>query len=265
MNAANIGAVKTNQRSRLIISAILTTVALVVFASGSFFTGGVASAQSGNTPPVAVDDKYDAAATNDAGVKHWTVSDSAPGVLRNDTTVNGRQLFAELVSAPTSGVLNFNSDGSCNYVGYSLNIFSPANTDSFTYRAFYFADDTKQPVYSNTATVTINYLGALSFAPGETSKTFPVLITKHGYARGAQRATLVLSNPVNAALACAPNAQLQITDAAGRAASLRKVAESASVKNAEFAPAFVLLQYFGYLRRNPTDAPDTSDAGYQFW
>jgi minor extracellular serine protease Vpr len=54
-------------------------------------------------------------------------------------------------------------------------------------------------------------------------------------------------------------------DTAGRAASLRKVAESASVKNAEFAPAFVLLQYFGYLRRNPTDAPDTSDAGYQFW
>jgi hypothetical protein len=54
-------------------------------------------------------------------------------------------------------------------------------------------------------------------------------------------------------------------DLAGRAASLRKVAESMSVKNAEFAPAFVLLQYFGYLRRNPTDAPDTSDAGYQFW
>jgi subtilisin family serine protease len=52
---------------------------------------------------------------------------------------------------------------------------------------------------------------------------------------------------------------------AGRAAALRKVAESNSVKQAEFNAAFVLLQYFGYLRRNPTDAPDTSDAGYQFW
>jgi hypothetical protein len=52
---------------------------------------------------------------------------------------------------------------------------------------------------------------------------------------------------------------------AGRAAALRKVAESNSVKQAEFSPAFVLLQYFGYLRRNPTDLPDTSDAGYQFW
>jgi hypothetical protein len=54
-------------------------------------------------------------------------------------------------------------------------------------------------------------------------------------------------------------------DTTGRAAALRKVAESNSVKTAEFAPAFVLLQYFGYLRRNPTDAPDNSDAGYQFW
>jgi hypothetical protein len=52
---------------------------------------------------------------------------------------------------------------------------------------------------------------------------------------------------------------------AGRTAALRKVAESTSVRNAEFNAAFVLLQYHGYLRRNPTDSPDTSDAGYQFW
>ena len=25
------------------------------------------------------------------------------------------------------------------------------------------------------------------------------------------------------------------------------------------------MEYFGYLRRNPTDAPDTDDSGYQFW
>jgi uncharacterized delta-60 repeat protein len=54
-------------------------------------------------------------------------------------------------------------------------------------------------------------------------------------------------------------------DTAGRAAALRKVAESASVKQAEFNSAFVLLQYFGYLRRNPTDPPDKNDNGYQFW
>ena len=29
--------------------------------------------------------------------------------------------------------------------------------------------------------------------------------------------------------------------------------------------AFVLIQYFGYLRRNPNDLPDLSFVGYAFW
>jgi hypothetical protein len=27
----------------------------------------------------------------------------------------------------------------------------------------------------------------------------------------------------------------------------------------------MLMQYFGYLRRNPNDAPDADDTGYEFW
>jgi hypothetical protein len=53
--------------------------------------------------------------------------------------------------------------------------------------------------------------------------------------------------------------------AAGRAAALRRVADSGSVRSAELNTAFVLLQYHGYLRRNPTDAPNVDDSGYQFW
>jgi len=52
---------------------------------------------------------------------------------------------------------------------------------------------------------------------------------------------------------------------AGRAAALRAVADSNSIRAAELNTAFVLLQYQGYLRRNPTDAPNTDDSGYQFW
>lgn len=52
---------------------------------------------------------------------------------------------------------------------------------------------------------------------------------------------------------------------AGRVAALRSVADSSSVRSAEFSPSFVLMEYFGYLRRNPTDAPDNNDSGYQFW
>jgi hypothetical protein len=50
-----------------------------------------------------------------------------------------------------------------------------------------------------------------------------------------------------------------------RARALRAVVESGSVYNKQYNPAFVLLQYFGYLRRNPNDAPDNNFSGYDFW
>ena len=54
-------------------------------------------------------------------------------------------------------------------------------------------------------------------------------------------------------------------DTPGRAASLRSVVESGSVFNKLYNEAFVLMQYFGYLRRNPNDAPDANFDGYNFW
>ncbi|HEX8336848.1 MAG TPA: Calx-beta domain-containing protein, partial [Pyrinomonadaceae bacterium] len=50
-----------------------------------------------------------------------------------------------------------------------------------------------------------------------------------------------------------------------RATVLRRVAEDADFRAAEFNRAFVLMQYFGYLRRDPDAAPDTSFEGYNFW
>jgi hypothetical protein len=52
---------------------------------------------------------------------------------------------------------------------------------------------------------------------------------------------------------------------AGRAAALRSVAESNSVSTSLFNEAFVLMQYFGYLQRNPNDPPDSDYSGYTFW
>ena len=54
-------------------------------------------------------------------------------------------------------------------------------------------------------------------------------------------------------------------DTAGRAAALKSVLESGSVFNAAYNPSFVLMEYFGYLRRNPDDPPDGSFIGYDFW
>jgi hypothetical protein len=50
-----------------------------------------------------------------------------------------------------------------------------------------------------------------------------------------------------------------------RGTVLRKVADNATFKAREFNPAFVLMQYFGYMRRNPDDPPDTDFSGYNFW
>jgi len=56
-------------------------------------------------------------------------------------------------------------------------------------------------------------------------------------------------------------------DVAARARALRRVAENSTLAQQEFNRAFVLMQYFGYLRRNPNDPPEpTLDfQGYNFW
>ncbi len=56
-------------------------------------------------------------------------------------------------------------------------------------------------------------------------------------------------------------------NAVARAQALRQVAENQNLYSSEFNRAFVLMQYVGYLRRNPDDAPEaTRDyTGYDFW
>lgn len=53
--------------------------------------------------------------------------------------------------------------------------------------------------------------------------------------------------------------------ASGRAAALRSVVESQTLHQAEFNKAFVLAQYFGYLKRDPDALPDVNFTGYNFW
>jgi hypothetical protein len=55
------------------------------------------------------------------------------------------------------------------------------------------------------------------------------------------------------------------TNAKTRAQVLRAVAEDLDLSNAEFNRAFVLMQFFGYLRRNPNDPQDSDYTGYDFW
>lgn len=56
-------------------------------------------------------------------------------------------------------------------------------------------------------------------------------------------------------------------DTAARGRALRRVAENETLAQQEFNKAFVLMQFFGYLRRNPNDAPEPglNFDGYSFW
>jgi hypothetical protein len=56
-------------------------------------------------------------------------------------------------------------------------------------------------------------------------------------------------------------------DASARARALRRVAENPALARQEFNRAFVLMEYFGYLRRNPDDSPEVGQSfdGYNFW
>jgi len=54
-------------------------------------------------------------------------------------------------------------------------------------------------------------------------------------------------------------------DASARAKALRRVAENSTLNTQEFNWAFVLMQFFGYLRRDPNSGPDSDYTGYDFW
>ena len=100
-----------------------------------------------NDPPVAVTDHY-------STDEDRTLNIAGPGVLANDSNVDGDTLTAVLVNGPTHGTLTLNPDGSFSYTP-SANYHG---TDGFTYSA---NDGT---INSTPVTATINVV-AVNDAP----------------------------------------------------------------------------------------------------
>jgi len=94
----------------------------------------------------------------------------------------------------------------------------------------------------------------------------------NAYPAGMPAATFVntldnnAGNPLSAADKTKMISDLQ-SGATTRARVVRQIAEHPNLVAAEKNRAFVLMEYFGYLRRNPDDAPEaTRDySGYDFW
>jgi hypothetical protein len=55
------------------------------------------------------------------------------------------------------------------------------------------------------------------------------------------------------------------SDSSARARVLRRLAENSTFTRKQFNRAFVLMQYFGYLKRDPNSGRDTDFSGYSYW
>jgi VCBS repeat-containing protein len=108
-----------------------------------------------NDAPVAVGENYEVAIDKPFNV-------AVPGVLANDSDVEGDPLSAELVDDVATGQLTFNSDGSFSYT-------APATEGAvtFTYRAHDGA------VFSNVVTVTLN-VRDINFPPVASDDAYSV-------------------------------------------------------------------------------------------
>ena len=104
--------------------------------------------------------------------------------------------------------------------------------------------------------------------------TRPEFLAAYPADRTAQQFVDKLYQNAGIAPASAPNRDAAIAevssapaDSTARAHALRLVAEDPMLIQREFNRAFVLMEYFGYLQRNPPDAPEpTLDyQGYNFW
>jgi Bacterial Ig-like domain (group 3) len=62
-----------------------------------------------------------------------------------------------------------------------------------------------------------------------------------------------------------PNGATQAVDPAARGRALLRVTQATDFQSRELNRSFVQMEYFGYLRRNPNDAPDGDFSGYDFW
>jgi len=82
---------------------------------------------------------------------------------------------------------------------------------------------------------------------------------------GSPGLTGVLSASERATVIALFGSATDTSNITARAQALRQVAENQNLQTAEFNRAFVLMQFFGYLRRNPNESPDPDYTGYDFW
>ena len=80
-----------------------------------------------------------------------------------------------------------------------------------------------------------------------------------------QNAGKVLSSKERQAVIALFAGAVDSSNVTARGQAVLQIAQDPDLYNAEFTRAFVMAEYFGYLRRNLNDAPDLDYTGYDFW
>jgi hypothetical protein len=80
-----------------------------------------------------------------------------------------------------------------------------------------------------------------------------------------QHAALAPNSGDRAAAIVEFGAATTAADPGARARALLRITQDPAFQSRELLRAFVQMEYFGYLRRNPNDPPDTNFDGYNFW
>src|ERR1043166_1689778 len=152
-----------------------------------------------NDPPVAVDDSY--------GVnKNTILSVPAPGVLCNDTDVDGDTLTAILFKLPSHGTLSLSSNGSFVYTPVS-NYFG---SDSFTYRA----SDGQAQTSPATVSITVHQVNSAPVAVNDTYTVYedvalvtsmPGVLANDTDSDGDLMTPILISGPAHGTLTLDPN------------------------------------------------------------
>src|SRR4030095_7824860 len=161
-----------------------------------------------NDAPVAVDDSY-------TTPEDTTLNVVTPGVLANDSDVDGDALTAVLVSQPTHGSLTLNPNGSFSYVPAA----NYNGTDSYTYKA----NDGQAD--SGIATVTITISGANdapvavddSYTTAEDTTlnvALPGVLANDSDVDGDSLTAILVSQPTHGSLTLNPNGGFSYVPAA---------------------------------------------------
>ena len=232
----------------------------VVIKSKSFNTGGVPTTDPLDDPSVFVSQNYEdflGRGPDDQGLGFWT---------RNITVCGTDAACLERKRIDTSAAfflsIEFQQTGFMVYRLYRASYGRMPRREEFLpdARAASFGVIVNSPGWQTALADNVR-----AFADDWVSR--PDFTLSFDQLTDAQYVDQLIANAGNSFLSADRDGLVQdlINHRKSRAEALRAIVDDPAFNQKEFSRAFVLMQYFGYLQRNPDEGADSDMSGYNFW